>query len=144
MRMKRILSRATVAALVAVGMLASGGPASSGAAHTADYPVTTFSVLDPDWTGDSTGSITWYNRSVGIQGYVFDNAADGYNFVVYFNFFHGNTWLATQTRTAPHNGEDKRSFNFTQEGPQGGITKIMVMVCARRCSEHYPELRPSS
>jgi hypothetical protein len=142
-RAHRILSRTTVAVLVAVGLLAAGGPASAGAARAADYPVSTFAFLDPDQTGDSAGSITWYNRSVGIQGHVYDRVPDGKNVTVYFDFFQGNVWLGIQTRSAPDAG-DLRSFNFTQNGPQGGITLIIIRVCAHSCSFEYRRVRPTS
>ena len=88
------------------------------------YPVTAYGPYY-EYMGHSGGSFTWYNRSVGVQGYVTDYAG-GPSTQVLFDFWQGNVYLGTQTRTVT---SGSRSFNWTQEGPPGGITEIDIWLC---------------
>jgi hypothetical protein len=94
----------------------------------AAYPSTVFNVVGSH--AKATGSITWYNRSVAIKGDVRDyySSVGGYS-QVRFNFFLDyDTEYATTTRTASY-GEE-RDYNFTQEGPRGGIRIVYIRVCS--------------
>jgi hypothetical protein len=98
------------------------------------YPVTPFFEAPIQGHGKTKGSFTWYNRSVGVQGYVEDDTSTGHT-TVQFWFWAGNTQLypdpnnkVPTTRTDPAGGTSK-SFNFTVEGPAGGVTVVDVQVC---------------
>lgn len=86
---------------------------------------TVFSVDYPG--GETTGSLTWHNRSVEVQGSVSD-FADPHSTIVYFDFWHHNVHLSFTNRTA---GPRKRNhpFHFTEPGPSGGITRVWVTLC---------------
>ncbi|SEG85390.1 hypothetical protein SAMN05216223_11654 [Actinacidiphila yanglinensis] len=109
----------------------------------ASYPVTSFGRYEA--TGTATaGSFTWYNQSVGVQGYVVDSAHVPGGSFVEFDFYQGDTGLSLQTRSA---NAETTSFNFTQPGPQGGITKIRIRVCpvsddVGECSLWHELVRP--
>ncbi|HEY0638944.1 MAG TPA: hypothetical protein VGD67_14940 [Pseudonocardiaceae bacterium] len=76
----------------------------------------------------SQGGLTWYNRSVGVQGTVYD-IGDGLT-QVYFLPYHGNTALYARdtTRTA---SEGTVPFGFTLDGSDlvGGISKVYIRTC---------------
>jgi hypothetical protein len=114
--------RRIAAALVLVLTTCLGvafGPVGTASAE----PTTQFGPLYT--TGGRTAmTFTWYNRSVGAQGYV-ENYGLGTT-TVKFKFYQGSTLLATQTRSA---SAQVKSFNFTQVGPAGGITEVDLEVC---------------
>ncbi|MCO8275245.1 hypothetical protein M1L60_32155 [Actinoplanes sp. TRM 88003] len=120
-RPKLILAALTVLATIAAGL--PGSPAQ------AAYPTTRFLVSASYST--ASGTITWYNRSVGIQGYVQDHnsSPDGYSQVRFHWFLDYDTeYGVSQTRTA--NPGERKSFNFQQQGPEGGIRIVHIRVCA--------------
>ncbi|HEV7979141.1 hypothetical protein [Amycolatopsis sp.] len=91
--------------------------------------------LGPLYTtgGRTEMTFIWYNRSVGVQGYVENFGLN--TTTVTFKFFQESTLLATQTRSA---SAQTKSFNFTQAGPSGGITEVDVKVCTgTACSDDY-------
>ncbi|MCR6486408.1 hypothetical protein M8542_26630 [Amycolatopsis sp. OK19-0408] len=116
----RKLTRAVVAATASLcAVVAVAGEAS------ADYPTTPFGRYEI--TGGATaGGLIWYNWSVGVQGYVVDSAKVARDTTVYFDFYGADDFYVGQTRTA--DGET-RSFNFTVQGPIGGITKVEIQLC---------------
>lgn len=93
----------------------------------AAYPTRPFgSYFTENFSGYAWGSVTWYNRSVGIQGEIVDYIDDLDWTRVTFRFFHGATLVGIQHRTAE---SEDRSFNFTQGGPVGGILSIDIEMC---------------
>ncbi|MET9302432.1 hypothetical protein ABZX66_24240 [Micromonospora aurantiaca] len=126
MKSRRLILPLIIAALVsAVGWAPSPAYA---------YPVTPFSASLSG--GLTEGGITWYNRSVGLQGYVSDHTPG--STTVMFDFYQGENldmalYLSTQTRTASGYGENRTDFNFTQEGPVGGITWVVISLCTAKC-----------
>ncbi|MBF5031801.1 hypothetical protein IRY44_18815 [Micromonospora sp. ANENR4] len=126
MRSRRLVLPLIIAALVsAVGWAPSPAYA---------YPVTPFSASLSG--GLTEGGVTWYNRSVGLQGYVSDHTPGSTTAV--FEFRQGEkldsaVLLSTQTRTASGYGENRTDFNFTQEGPVGGITWVVISLCTDKC-----------
>ena len=117
--MRRSVASAAVAVAAALGAaVASAGPAYA-------YPATSFGRYEIPG-GATAGSVTWYNESVGVQGYVVDSAVVADSSTVIFDFWQSSTYLDTQTRTADGT---TTSFNFTEAGPQGGITKVVITLC---------------
>jgi hypothetical protein len=109
-----------VAGVIALGAILSPAPAQ------AAYPTDTFSVTGSG--GASSGGIIWYNRSVGAQGSVTDYAGGWGGTVVSFEFVYGaNNSRVVQTRSV---STGTRDFNFTQEFPSGGVTRVYVQVCS--------------
>jgi hypothetical protein len=121
---------------VTVGVpLVAAGPAS------AEYPATPF---PPTYIrgGATGGGVIWYARSVGIQGWLEDYASEAGSSTVAYNFFQGDTPLGQATRTTTSR---KIPINFTQEGPQGGITYVQVILCTPvECSHVADVVRPGS
>ena len=111
------------ALMVAVGF--SAAPAYAAATST-------FDEVSP--RGETSGSFTWHNRSISVQGSVCDYYGGNGSTTAVFQFYltrdgavpDNSIFYAEQTRTT--NGSC-RSFNFTQEGPPGGIQSITVQVC---------------
>jgi hypothetical protein len=104
------------------------GPAGSASAE----PTTQFGPLYAIG-GRTAMTFTWFNRSVGVQGYV-ENFGLGTT-TVKFKFIQGSTVLATQTRSA---SAQLKSFNFTQSGPAGGIDEVDIEVCTGTdCADGY-------
>lgn len=95
-----------------------------GATPAHAYPTTRF-LVGNDVGGATSGGITWYNRSVGLQGEVCD--ASGAGATVWFDFSQGSVYLSTQSRTVTN---DCRPFNFTEDAPRGGITDILITICS--------------
>lgn len=129
----RKLTRAVVAAIASLGaVVAVAGEAS------ADYPTTPFGRYEI--TGGATaGVLTWYNWSVGVQGYVVDSANVASDSTVYFDFYGAGDFYVGQTRTA---ADETRSFNFTVQGPVGGITKVRIQLCnVNGCTGFHDFLR---
>lgn len=89
------------------------------------YPTTQWGPYNI-YDGEAAGSVTWYNRSVGVQGYV-SNGYDAGSTTVQFVFVAGSQPVPPiQTRTATDKSEP---FNFTQAGPVGGITDVAIYLC---------------
>ncbi|MEU4791957.1 hypothetical protein AB0F95_19845 [Micromonospora tulbaghiae] len=127
MKSRRLISPLIIAALVSAVAWAPS-PAYA-------YPVTPFKGTIRG--GLTEGGVTWYNRSVGVQGYVSDNTAG--STTVKFEFYQGTNYdnwvnVGTQTRTASGNGENRTDFNFTQGAPVGGITWVEVYLCQDTCT----------
>jgi hypothetical protein len=76
----------------------------------------------------SQGGLLWLNRSVTVQGSVWDYG-NGYS-DVYFLPFHGTTALydRAQTRSVT---EGERSLNFPLDGSDlvGGIGRVYIRTC---------------
>jgi hypothetical protein len=84
-------------------------------------------LMSTDW-GHVDGSITWYNRSVGIQGRVIDDGSGGYTSVRFWFYTDADSLYGpSPTRTASSN--EYTDFNFTQQGPAGGIWAVWVKLC---------------
>src|SRR5215213_3771894 len=82
------------------------------------------------YEGRTEGTITWYNRSVGVQGWVLDTAKTNRSTTVIFRFYigspHDDLFWHSESRTV---NDGTRSFNFTAEGPVGGITWVSISLC---------------
>lgn len=131
--------RLLVAAVIACLLAASGWGAPP--AYAA-YPTTHFDVQDWPNEGGADGNITWYNRSIQIQGAVYDYGGGPDSVTVMFIFYQGGptgTHLGEQTRTA-RMGEVK-SFNFVQEGPVGGITDVFILFCYYGECHYWDQLK---
>jgi hypothetical protein len=89
------------------------------------YPEETFSGYI--WSGDTSGNVIWYNRSVGIGGSVSDYYETDGSTQVRFHFYYHDTFLNEQTRTATF---ETKPFGFVEPGPRGGITYVLWYLCA--------------
>jgi hypothetical protein len=126
---------------IALSALAVGVPLVAAGPASAAYPVTPFptAYLRGGATG---GGVIWYARSVGIQGWVEDYASEAGSSTVAYNFYQGDTYLGQATRTATSR---KIPINFTQEGPQGGIIYVQVVMCTPvECGPVADVVRPGS
>jgi len=126
----RMLQRAAITAAAAL----LGGLAVPGAARAADYPTTPFFAHGSG--GETSGGFVWYNQDVRVQGSVTDFAGGWGSTVAIFEFLQGPRGgplvpLGSETRSV---SGDKRSFNWVQPAPAGGITEIWVTVCNRETS----------
>ncbi|WP_410673696.1 hypothetical protein [Amycolatopsis sp. cmx-4-68] len=103
------------------------------------YPLSHFGPYTGT-SGKTEGNITWYNRAVGVQGYVTDFVGGPTTSVIFF-FFQGDSNLGSTSRYAD---SKERSINFTQDGPSGGITKVEVWLCnnSETCVQRGTILRP--
>ena len=110
--MKRIAVSLVVSALAALG--------GAGIANAASYPTSDFG--DRISGGATGGTLTWYNRAVGVSGYVRDDAGSG-STTVTFEFRQAGTLLDVQTRTA---SDDYKTFGWTEPGPSGGFSKVDI------------------
>ncbi|GAA4803196.1 hypothetical protein [Streptomyces ziwulingensis] len=117
MRFKQV--GATLAGAAAVTVLAAG-PALAA--------TTTFAVSSGGGTHSASGSFTWLNRSVQVQGGVKNIGGAGTQ--VLFDAWAGSTPVESQSR--PTGGKlavnETISYNFTLDGSaySGGITEIDV------------------
>lgn len=109
--MKRLTACAT---LTAIALLAA--PTAAVAEPTSPFGET--------WTdrGSLVGDLTWYNRSVGVNGQVRDYETAG-STTVEFKFYQASTLLDIQTRTASN---DVKPFGWTEPGPSGGFTRVEI------------------
>lgn len=114
--MKRLIACATLIALVVLVT-----PATATAAVAPPPPTSDFGG---SWTnvGSVVGTLTWYGRSVGVNGAVNDYETAGSTTVI-FEFRQGSTLLDVQTRTASNGA---KGFGWTEPGPRGGITKVDI------------------
>jgi hypothetical protein len=113
---KRFRVTAVIGAVTAL-VLGLAGPAAAAASTFGRYTVA---------SGATEGSITWYNRSVNVKGYVSDYNGGPTTTVVFFFWQADRLVSGPQTRTAV---SERRDFNFTEEGPVGGITGVEVFLC---------------
>lgn len=121
--MKRIVTSMTLAATSLALVMATASPAS------AAYTTSDFGRYEVEG-GATAGVLTWYNQSVGIKGYVVDSARQVGGSSVIFDFYtsnYGEGYIDTQTRTAR---DETVSFNFTQDGPVGGIEYVDITICS--------------
>jgi hypothetical protein len=72
--------------------------------------------------GSVVGDLTWYNRSVGVHGDVYDYETAG-STTVQFEFYQASRLLDVQTRTASNT---VRPFGWTEPGPAGGFTRVEI------------------
>ncbi|MCI4065122.1 hypothetical protein MRQ36_22165 [Micromonospora sp. R77] len=72
--------------------------------------------------------MTWYNRSVGVQGEVYDYTSSAGSTTAKFVFFQSDVELSSLTQTRTSSGGSV-SFNFLVEGPSGGINGVQVWLC---------------
>jgi hypothetical protein len=132
--------------LIAAMALAIAGPAVITVSPAHAYPTEGFIAFDGNapYLGKTEGTITWYNRSVGVQGYVFDSIdRDDQSTTAIFRFYIGDeVFWHSESRTV---NAGERSFNFTVEGPPGGITTVAIWVCHTidpNCREQWRRDRP--
>ncbi len=113
------------AALLVLALIASAGIATGPAAEARGAEATTaFGPYDIG-AGTAGGGFTWLNRAVGVKGWVRGTNSGGAT--VKFIFRAGSTEVGTQTRSARDSGTV--SYNFTQPGPEGGITEVIIHLC---------------
>lgn len=109
------------------------GPGDEVEAPTPSYPVSDFVETYPE--GRTSGTFTWYNRSVGVGGSVrdYDATAREPGTTVFFDFYQGAVPLGRlrQTRTDRPGGA-ATPFQFTADasGLSGGITAVCVFLCS--------------
>ncbi|WP_020661115.1 hypothetical protein [Amycolatopsis benzoatilytica] len=100
---------------------AAAAVAATGVAAAAEYPKSDFQGKFAH--GHTGGTITWYNRAVGVSGFVMDEPAPGSTAVLFqFRGPNGELYDA-QTRTV---SDDYRKFGWAQPGPAGGIARVDV------------------
>lgn len=107
---------------IAIGLVLSAAAALAGAgtANAAGYPTSDFGG---EISGGRTGgTLTWYNRSVGVSGFVRDDPTAG-STTVTFEFRQAGTLFDVQTRTVSN---DQRNFGWTEPGPSGGFSKVDI------------------
>lgn len=93
------------------------------------FPTLPFQVdTNPGLFGDTEGTITFYNRSVGIQGMV--RSTDLYSVVATFLFYDiDDEHYGTTTRTdSQGGGVTPFNFTYTVDRP-GGASSVVVRVC---------------
>ncbi len=117
-------------AIVFTGSALLAGSIFAAAPAYAAYPTSSFYgdyYKDGFVWGKTSGTFTWYNQSVGVQGQVCDY---GYpeGTTVKFGFWDANYKEVGSPQTRYVDGAC-RSFNFTQDGPYGGIRYVTVHVC---------------
>ncbi|SDS14113.1 hypothetical protein [Jiangella sp. DSM 45060] len=140
--MKRSMAIAALAAAATLGAVAPSAGASENV-ETAEQttraaaPVSTF---DPSTSwGSASGTITWYNRSVTVQGSVHDKASGRADTQVQFRFYSGclstdcdhPTLVDYQTRTVSGGATGRTlpyNFGVTADVP-GGVSLVVVRVC---------------
>ncbi|TCC35257.1 hypothetical protein E0H75_41460 [Kribbella capetownensis] len=78
----------------------------------------------------TTGTITWLNRTATLSGSVFKEEGVDYSVTAIFDAFAGTTKVDTQTRTL-RTADDNMSIGFTIGDPDlvGGIDRIRVQIC---------------
>ncbi|MDO3683951.1 hypothetical protein [Micromonospora sp. C28ISP2-4] len=125
------MNRLKLGVILTVGALMASVGLAAAPAHAASP--TPFSISAGSDFGHTKGGITWYNRSVGVQGEVCNGG--GTTTAAWFYFYTNRTGSGTphsyQSRTAPDGA--CRSFNWTEEGPVGGILSVHVYLCAPEC-----------
>ncbi|WP_409465113.1 hypothetical protein [Amycolatopsis sp. GA6-003] len=110
--MKRLAIGLVLSAVAALG--------GAGAANAATYPTSDFGG---EISGGRTGgTLTWYNRAVGVTGFVRDDPTAG-STTVTFEFRQAGTLFDVQTRTASN---DQKTFGWTEPGPSGGFSKVDI------------------
>lgn len=115
--------------LLLVGLVSAAGLLVSTAtpAHAA---TDSYATCVPDFCSlaRSQGTITWYNRTAGVTGEVYDEGA-GSTTVVFKAYANTTQIGSTETRTVQ---EGRRGFNFNIGDPdkRGGINRITVQVCS--------------
>ncbi|MFD8494701.1 hypothetical protein [Amycolatopsis sp. NPDC059657] len=111
--------RRTAAGITTLALLA----ATAGTATAAGYPTSDFNGDTASSKGGFVdGTFTWYERSVGVSGVVFDREPAGSTTVI-FKFYSGSRLQDIQTRTAS-NGP--RKFGWAEPGPAGGISAVEI------------------
>ncbi|MCG8916079.1 hypothetical protein L6E12_09790 [Actinokineospora sp. PR83] len=118
--MKRSLTALVFALLGFLGIGLSAGVAG------ADPLTPAFAEICNGTSGCVTANISFSNRSATVVGNVFDDRNSGSTTAV-FDFYTANGYYSTQTRTAAN---ERRSFNFTEPGPVGGINLVRVWLVA--------------
>ncbi|WP_306207799.1 hypothetical protein [Actinoplanes sp. RD1] len=127
--MRHLMRAATVAATTAAVVTATA--VSALAAPSTAATDSSFDVCGATCLGETWGSITWYNRTAYVNGYVWDSGAG--SATALFEAFAGDTKIDTETRTANDESDlgTLRAFDFTIGDPDlvGGINRIRVTVC---------------
>ncbi|MFI1486905.1 hypothetical protein [Streptomyces sp. NPDC020747] len=128
-----------VAKVGASALAAAAASLTFAAPAQAAYPTSNYQVAAPSVYGDyAGGTITWFNRSVGLQGYVVTSKFIEEVWVdhttVYFEVYDGNgVKMNSTTRTA--SGQDNSaqlSYNFSIGDPNGlkAVARVRITVCA--------------
>lgn len=148
-----ILRHSKLAKVGASALAAAAASLTFAAPAQAAYPTTPYYVLAPTaYQDDAGGTVTWYNRSVGIQGYVQTSTLipdDNVNHTtVYFEVYDGKSVKMTSTtRTASgQNNSARLDYNFSIGDPDGlkAVMRVRVTVCAVRDDGSQDCSRPTS
>lgn len=111
--------------LAAVGLaVAVGSPAQA-------YVTVHYNVYYPSEPSDNAwGSITWYNRTAGVNGYVrdIDLGWDIYT-TVRFRSFAGSTQIGSEFYRTAQDETYPYAFTMGDTNLVGGINKIEIRVC---------------
>ncbi|MDO0937029.1 hypothetical protein QQY66_36920 [Streptomyces sp. DG2A-72] len=128
--MSGFTGRLAVSCLAACGALAiTASPAA--ASSKQDFDVCAYTCSSN--SGFTYGTITWYNRTAGITGSVWDNGYKDVPTVAYFEAYAGSVKIDSETRTANTDTDlgAVRGFNFTigDTNLVGGIDRIKITAC---------------
>jgi hypothetical protein len=123
--------RKTIYALLSAILLSGTAVAGALPAHAAyptqDYYACPLAGCASDY---ANGTITWYNRTAGISGYVRQAANSGLVTQVNIDAFQGSTLIEHQARTVQEaNYELGYGFVIGDPNLGGGIDRIRVTVC---------------
>jgi hypothetical protein len=137
-------------------LLAGGGLMTAALAFAAALPAnaatsSNFSVCGPTCGGQTYGTITWFNRTVGVNGFVFDQGPG--STTAYFEAFAGTRKIDSDNKTAddsPHNPiPNPRAISIPLGDPnlRGGVDRVKITVCfnlpsGRSCGDPQNYSRP--
>lgn len=94
------------------------------AVAVAAWPVTEYNV--GFGTGRTLGAVTWYNRSVHVQGNLRDFIGSSAWSQARFTFYIGERVHYQTTRTVSAGGTESYNFDVSATNVPGGITDIVV------------------
>lgn len=117
-----------------IGTIAAGAVAATTLAVSPTFAATNpnLSISSGGGTHSASFTLTWYNRSVGVQGGVTDTGGAGT--LVQFNALVGGYIVPVDIQTRPTGGQfavnETVSYNFTLDGSAyvGGITEVDVWI----------------
>lgn len=114
--------RPILSALV-IGALTSSTVVATAQTSAAAWPVSTYNTGAIN--GRTVGAVTWYNRSVHVQGNIQDWVGGAEWSQARFTFYIGERVHYTTTRTVS-NGTRSYNFDVSATNVPGGITDIVV------------------
>ncbi len=135
---------------LAVAAAAGSNIGMASTAAAASYPTSKYTLYSYDSTntvhqGYAYGTLTWFNRSVGVQGGVVDWCGNGSDYTkVIFEYYSARNksgYLGVQSRQA-NDCQELRSYNFTLDGSaySGGIGSVYISVCTEAQCNSLPTI----